>query len=104
MNLIDRDELELDTEWSDYYDGYMSYSQSQINDAVEVQAIPLDKVKQAREQIIDEKDFAYADFDRYKEEVLNVEADELPDDDFRFGMERCLEILDRLITESDVVK
>ena len=41
MNLIDRDELELDTEWSDYYDGFTSYSQSQINGAVEVQAIPI---------------------------------------------------------------
>lgn len=51
MNLIDRDELELDTEWSDYYDGFTSYSQSQINGAVEVQAIPLDKVKQAREEV-----------------------------------------------------
>ena len=101
MNLIDRDELELDTEWSDYYDGYMSYSQSQINDAVEVQAIPLDKVKQAREQIIEEKDFAYADFEQYKDEVLHAESDELPDDDFRYGMERCLEILDKLIAESE---
>lgn len=43
MNLIDRDELELDTEWSDYYDGFTSYSQSQINGAVEVQAIPIPK-------------------------------------------------------------
>jgi len=66
-----------------------------------VNAIPLDKVKKAIAQIIDEKDFAYADFERYKEEVLNVESDELPDDDFRYGMERCLEILDKLIAESE---
>lgn len=49
----------------------------------------------------DEKDFAYADFEQYKEEVLNAESDELPDDDFRYGMERCLEILDKLIAESE---
>lgn len=49
--LIDADELELDTEWSEYYDGFTSYSQGQINGAVEVQAIPLDKVKQAIEEI-----------------------------------------------------
>lgn len=67
-----------------------------------VQAIPLDKVKKAREQIIDEKDFAYADFERYKQEVLCVEPDELPDDDFRYGMERCLEILDKLIESEGV--
>ena len=67
-----------------------------------IQAIPLDKVKQAREQIIDEKDFAYADFEQYKEEVLYAESDELPDDDFRYGMERCLEILNKLIAESEI--
>lgn len=64
-------------------------------------SIPLDKIKKAREQIIDEKDFAYADFEQYKEEVLYAEPDELPGDDFRFGMERCLEILDKLIAESE---
>ena len=52
----------------------------------------LDKI---RTEIIDEKDFAYADFERYKEEVLGVEPDELPDDDFRFGMERAIEIIDK---------
>ena len=62
----------------------------------------LDKIKQARKQIIDEKDFAYADFEQYKEEVLGVEAGELPDDDFRYGMERCLEILNKLIAESEI--
>ena len=94
------------------YNKEYAFSQEEVLNILEryeikyrkVKAIKLEKVKQAREQIIDEKDFAYADFDRYKEEVLNVESDELPDDDFRYGMERCLEILDRLITESDVVK
>lgn len=28
--LIDRDKLELDTEWDDYYDGFASYSEMQI--------------------------------------------------------------------------
>lgn len=28
--LIDRDKLELDTEWDDYYDGFTSYSEMQI--------------------------------------------------------------------------
>jgi hypothetical protein len=49
MKLINADELELDTEWSDYYDGFVSYSQSQINEAEEVKAIPLEKVKQVIE-------------------------------------------------------
>lgn len=32
-DLIDRDELELDTEWDDYYDGFISYSEIQIKNA-----------------------------------------------------------------------
>lgn len=51
MKLIDADELEPDTEWSDYYDGFTSYSQNQINEAEEVKAIPLEKVERAREKI-----------------------------------------------------
>ena len=65
----------------------------------EVKAIPLDKVKQAMTQILDEKDFAYADFERYKEEVLHVEPDELPDDDFRYGLERAIEVLKAVAKE-----
>ena len=45
MKIIDADDLELDTEWSDYYDGFTSYSQSQINDAEEVKAIPVERLK-----------------------------------------------------------
>lgn len=31
--LIDADELELDADWDYYYDGYMAYSESMINNA-----------------------------------------------------------------------
>ncbi|SDW49050.1 hypothetical protein SAMN05216391_10927 [Lachnospiraceae bacterium KHCPX20] len=31
MKLIDADELEPDTEWDDYYDGFTSCSQGQID-------------------------------------------------------------------------
>ena len=82
MNLIDRDELELDTEWSDYYDGYMSYSQSQINGAPTVQAILLDKVKEAREEI--EK----LDLNDYGDNLYQFQA-------------KCTETLDKLIAESE---
>lgn len=44
-------------------------------------------------EIQEEKEFAYADFERYKVECLGVDADDLPDDDFRYGLERSLEIL-----------
>lgn len=33
MRLIDADKLELDAEWSEYEDGYISYSQIQIDTA-----------------------------------------------------------------------
>lgn len=49
--LIDADKLEPDTEWNDYDDDFMSYSQSQIRNAEEIQAIQLDKVKKACEKI-----------------------------------------------------
>lgn len=53
----------------------------------------LETLKKIKEQIIDEADYAYSDFEDYKQCVLDVEADELPNDDFRFGMYRALEII-----------
>ena len=48
-----------------------------------------------REDIRDEAEFAYADFDEYKYEVLGIDdADDLPNDDYRYGMERALELID----------
>ena len=56
----------------------------------------LDKI---RAEILEEKDCAYADFDKYKVDYLGVDSryveDELPYDDFRYGMERCIEIIDK---------
>lgn len=52
----------------------------------------LEKVSVA---ILDEAEYAYADFDRYKEDILHAEPDELPDDDFRYGMERAVEIINK---------
>lgn len=54
-----------------------------------------------KEQIDEEADFAYADFDKYKCEVLGVDTDELPDDDFRFGMRRALEIINEYISSME---
>ncbi len=48
-----------------------------------------------REGIRDEAEFAYADFDEYKYEVLGIDdVDDLPNDDYRYGMERALELID----------
>ena len=49
--LIDADKLELDSEWSDVYERHMSYSQIQVDCAETVKAIPVDKIKQAIEEI-----------------------------------------------------
>lgn len=59
-----------------------------------------DKIK---EQILDEKEFAYADFEEYKINMLGVDPeyveDELPADEFRYGMERTLEIINKHLKE-----
>lgn len=58
-----------------------------------------------RAEIIEEKGCAYADFDKYKVDYLGIDAeyteDELPDDDFRYGMERAIEIIDKYKAESE---
>ena len=64
-----------------------------------VEVIPLSVIDEIKAEIRDEAEFAYADFDRYKEEVLYVEPDELPDDDFRYGLERAFEIINRKVKE-----
>ena len=52
-------------------------------------------LEKIRTEILDEAEYAYADFDRYKEDILHAEPDELPDDDFRYGMERTVEIINK---------
>jgi hypothetical protein len=60
-------------------------------------------LKKIRKDIFEEKDYAYADFEQYKVDYLGIDpeyvCDELPNDDFRYGMERCIEIIDRVISE-----
>ena len=85
MKIIDADELEPDTEWSDYYDGFTSYSQSQIDEAEEVKAIPLEKVKQAREKI--------------KKAIGVPICGEYIRRGHDMGLHEALEIIDKLIEE-----
>lgn len=58
----------------------------------------LDKIKT---EILDEAEYAYADFDEYKYDILHAEPDELPDDDFRYGLERAVEIINKYKIESE---
>lgn len=54
-----------------------------------------DILEKVRAEILDEAEYAYADFDQYKEDILHAEPDELPDDDFRYGLERAVEIINK---------
>lgn len=54
-----------------------------------------DVITEIKAQILDEAEYAYADFDQYKGDILHAEADELPDDDFRYGLERAIEIINK---------
>lgn len=88
-------EIDKDIEGNEYLDSLRVMVQAleqQPNEAI------LDKI---RAEILDEAEYAYADFDQYKEDVLYAEPDELPDDDFRYGMERAVEIINKYKTESE---
>lgn len=58
-----------------------------------------------RAEILEEKECAYADFEQYKAEYLGQDwedvYDSLPQDDFRYGMERCIEIINKYRAESE---
>ena len=63
--------------------------------------IPKDVLHKIKEEIKDEAEYAYADFDRYKEDILHSEPDELPDDDYRYGLLRAIEIINKYRIESE---
>ena len=48
---IDREELECDTEWSDYFDNYVSYSKLQIENAPTADVVERSKIDKAIEEI-----------------------------------------------------
>lgn len=60
-----------------------------------------DVIRKAKAEILDEAEYAYADFDKYKEDVLHADSDELPNDDFRYGLHRAIEIINKYKTESE---
>lgn len=66
-----------------------------------VDFIKTDVLDKIRAEIKEEAEYAYADFDEYKKDVLLAEPDELPDDDFRYGLERAIEIINKYKVESN---
>lgn len=99
MDLIDREVLIKQTVEKFYTTNYFKHITDMIDNAQKVDAVPMSVIDEIKAEIIDEAEFAYADFDSYKEEVLGVESDELPDDDFRYGLERAFEIINRKVKE-----
>ena len=59
----------------------------------------LSTIEDIKAEIKEEKECAYADFERYKVDYLGQDwedvLDSLPQDDYRYGMERCLEIINK---------
>lgn len=49
---INRDELELDAEWSEYYDGFTSYSQEQIQSAPTADVIERDEYDKLHQEYL----------------------------------------------------
>ena len=73
---------------------------AELDELREYKKNSINMIEKIRTEIFDEAEYAYADFDEYKEMVLYAEPDELPDDDFRYGLERAVEIIDKY-KESD---
>lgn len=96
MRLIDADRLYPDRMTNK---GTVAISQSQIAKAPTINAIPISAIEDIKQEIKEEKEFAYADFERYKVECLGMDwedaYDSLPQDDYRYGMERCIEIINK---------
>lgn len=90
LDIINDDEL---------YDIFSRIVDDMYNELPFVEQEPM--LNKIRAKILDEAEYAYADFDKYKEDILYAEPDELPDDDFRFGMKRAVEIIDKYRTESE---
>ena len=68
--------------------------------------IPVSVLDKIKAKLIEEKECAYADFERYKVEYLGQDRDDvcdsLPQDDFRYGLERCIDIINKYMAESEV--
>lgn len=86
-----------------YAQGNMGKQQEALETAIKaLEKEPI--LYKIKEQILDEANYAYADFDRYKEDILDAEPDELPNDDYRYGMHRAFDIINKHISEREVQK
>ena len=81
-----------------FYDNMSEYECIGKYELAIAEGIPLENIKA---DIEEEKAYAYADFERYKVDYLGQDwedvYDSLPQDDFRYGMRRALEIINKHI-------
>lgn len=67
--------------------------------------VPMSVLDRIKAEIVEEKECAYADFERYKVEYLGQDwedtLDSLPQDDFRYGMERAIDIINKYKSGSE---
>lgn len=81
--------------------GKLKRIQAIVNES-KFKTVPVYKLKNLVDKLQDEKDYAYANFDEYKLDVLGCDdVDDLPNDDYRFGLNRAIELLQLLIAESE---
>lgn len=99
MNVIDRDRYQKDL-LSAYDD--VSMELDVLDSQPTVKAVLIDKLKNLVDKLQYEKDYAYANFDEYKLDVLGCDnVDDLPNDDYRFGLNRAIKLLQLLIAEGE---
>ena len=88
-------------------DGYSSRLWKAAYERGKAEAEQTSALGKIKAKLIEEKECAYADFERYKVEYLGQDwsdvYDSLPQDDFRYGLERCIEIINKYIAESEEV-
>ena len=67
--------------------------------------VPMSVLDRIKAEIVEEKECAYADFEKYKVEYLGQDwedaLDSLPQDDFRYGMERAIDIINKYKSGSE---
>ena len=85
--------------WNAAQDTINKYQQLQADYEARLKADMVAILDKIRAKILEEKECAYADFERYKVEYLGQDwedaLDSLPQDDFRYGMERAIELIDK---------
>ena len=93
--LIDADELELDTEWSDYYDEFISYSTTQIENAQTIHAVPIEVLQEIKREIEGNMESIIGKYDS-STPTRNMPSAKIERNE---GRKECLAIIDKYIAQ-----